>query len=726
MMLPFHFLARLRIGLAACTLTVLAGCVSTPSVQIPAGLELPPKDRTGGEQTLDAGIEGRQAMVLTPTPKIEGSWPSVAGEQQKDALPPLTGGPVSVNVQNVPVPAFANEVFGNLLGLNVSMSAQVSVLQDLVTLRTQSGQVPSALFQLARQILGEYGVVVNVEDDLVKLETAVDGTSTTPPLIVSGRTLPQVPGSHRPVFQLLEMEVVSSSDATRWLSTLFGQEIQVSEQSSRNALLISGRPSIVQQAVDAIRVFDRPTMRGRTSLRLEPAFMSADELANRLMEVLNAQGYSAQRGPSVASVIVLPITSGNAVLIFAATQEALDYAVAWARELDRPNQQAGTQSLFYYQVKNTKASDLATVLSGGSVSAESSGGMAGMVGTLGTGGAAALNPTLPRAQAGQGGAGSSLSGGALGNGTLQVDEPRNAIIYQGDPAQWERILTLIRQIDRAPRQVMIEVTIAEITLSNSQDTGVDWFATNGFGRFSGSIWSGGGAGGEGGGGGPGLTWLLDVGGQSRAMLRALAQDSKVNVLSNPRVLVKSGSETTMEVGDEIPTVSMTTSSGNQTDGTSNILQSIQYRKTGVLLTVKPTVYSGNRVDIEITQEVSQASDEAPAQSTAASAASPTIRNRSISTSLTLSDGQSVVMGGLVSQSQSDANNGVPGLRNIPLFGHLFKTTRKVMEKRELVLIIVPYIVENDEQAAALSQTIIDGFEFIELEKPLQPRQAVAD
>jgi len=718
MIAPTHFIHRIRIGLMACALTVLAGCVTTPSVQVPAGLDLPEKERSGSEQTLDTGIEGRQTLTQTQTPKIEGTWSSVAGDRQDEVLPPMAGNPLSVNVQDVPVPAFANEVFGNLLGMNVSMSAQVSALQDLVTLRTQSRQAPRDLFRLARQVLGEYGVVVNVEGDLVKLEAAASGasTSTMPPLIVSGRTLPQVPGSHRPVFQLLELDVVSSNDASRWLNTIFAQDIQVTEQVARNALLISGRPSQVQQAVEALRVFDRPLMRGRLSTRLEPAFVSASELASSLTNVLNVQGYATQSGVSPASVIVM-VVSGNAVLIFAATQEALDYAVSWARELDRPNQQAGTQSLFYYQVKNTKASELATILSGGSVtSTESTSG--GAVAS-GAGGGATPAPAPPRTSAAGGASGQG--NGVLGTGTLQVDEPRNAIIYQGEPAQWERIMNLIRQIDRAPRQVMIEVTIAEITLSSSQDTGVDWFATHGLGRFNGSIWSGGGAGGEGGSGGPGLTWLLDIGGQNRAMLRALAQDSKVNILSTPRVLVKSGSEVSMEVGDEIPTVSMTTSSGNQTGGTSNLLQSIQYRKTGVILSVKPTVYSGNRVDIDITQEVSQASDEAPPVSTSASAASPTIRNRSITTSLTLSDGQSVVMGGLVSRDQSDANNGVPGLRKIPFFGHLFKSTRKVEERRELVLMIVPYIVEDDSQMATLSQAVIDGLELIDLEKPLLPQ-----
>jgi len=722
MMSSLQLVHRLRIILATCALTVLAGCV-TPSVRVPSGLDLPEKDQSGDGQTLDTGIEGRQRLTQTDTPKVEGTWPSVSGAQTDTALPPMNANPASINVQDVPVPAFANEVFGNLLGLNLSMTPQVSALQDLVTLRTQTRQAPKELFQLARQVLGEYGVALSIEGSLVKLDIASGGSTSEPPLIISGRAAPQVPASHRPVFQLLELEVVSSTNAARWLQTLFGQELKVSDESMLNAVLINGRASQVQQAVDALKMFDRPLMRGRISTRLEPAFMNAEELAGRLIEVLNAQGYGANRMVgSSSSVIVLPIVSGNAVLVFANTRQALDYAVSWARELDRPNQQAGTQSLFYYQVKNTRASELATILSGGSVSnAEGSSSTTSSTAGGGTTPTAAASP--PRATASRASSGVQGQGqGALGTGTLQVDEPRNAIIYQGDPAQWERILTLIRQIDRAPRQVMIEVTIAEITLSDTQDTGVNWFARHSSGRFNGNIWSGAGAGNDAGGSaGPGLTWLLDIGGQSRAVLTALATDNKANVLSTPRIMVKSGSEASMEVGDEIPTVSMTTSSGNQTGGTSNILQSIQYRKTGVILSVKPTVYSGNRVDLDITQEVSQASDEAPSVSTSASAASPTIRNRSLQTSLTLSDGQSIVMGGLVSNTQTDGNTGVPGLSKIPILGHLFKSTRKVTEKRELVVIIVPYIVEDDDQAATLGQAIIDGFEFIDLERPLQPQ-----
>lgn len=707
-------------GIAAFCLSLLAGCATAPPLVITSpGLSVPQKVIPAASDDTNAATKVQQKLIQSETPKLDVSESAVAGSKLQDPLPPLGNAPLNIDVQNVPLPVFVNEVFGNMLGVSMTMTPEVSKLQDLVTLRTEARLHPVELFKLTRQLLAEYGVAVTVEGKLVKLATA-KGSSLEPPLIISGRASPQTPGSHRPIFHLLELNVVRSGDAVRWLTTLFGQEIKVQEETSRNAVLISGKPIQVQQAIDALRVFDQPMMRGRYSTRLEPAFLSADQLADRLSDVLNIQGYSTNRSIGApASVIVLPITAVNSVLVFASTQQALDYASSWARELDRPSQQAGTDSLFYYQVKNTKASDLLQSLTGQRSGASSASD------TMDTSSAAAGSGTP--ATAARGSRAQASTSGNIGKGSLQVDEPRNALIYQGEPAQWDRILTLIRQMDKAPRQVMVEVTIAEITIDNSTEYGFNWFAKNGFGRFNGSIWSGSGAGGASsstGGGGPGLTWLLDVAGQNRAVLKAMAQDSRVNILSTPRLLVKSGSEASMDVGDEIPTVTMTTTSGQQTGGNSNLLQSIQYRKTGILLKIKPTVYSDNRVDIDLSQEVSKASDDAPSVSTSASSASPTIRNRVISTSLTLKDGQSIVMGGLISTDDSDGNSGIPFAKDIPIIGNLFKSRKITKQKKELVLIIVPYIIDGDDQAAAVNQAIIDRLQYLQLEniskKPQQP------
>ena len=685
---------RLLIGLAAFSVSLLAGCSTTPLLHVPAVLDLPAKQENPATQELTHGTEQRTGLAETPTPRIGDMGPSMAGAQIRDTLPEMSKTPVSVNVQNVPVPVFVNEVFGNLLGLNMSMTPEVSSMQELVTLRTEAKQKPEDLYALTRQLLAEYGVSVNVEGKLVKLATGAPGTSLTPPLIISGRASPQVPISHRPVFQLIELDVVRSGDAARWLNTLFGQDIKVLDESGRNSIIISGKPTQVQQAVDALKVFDRPLMRGRVSTRLEPAFMSAEQLTDRLVDVMNVQGYGANRSVgSPSSVIVLPIAAVNSVLVFANTQETLDYAISWARELDKPSQQAGTESMFYYQVKNTKAADLANVL-GGAVSASP--------GTSTTPPAGGSN-AAPAAGAGR----------ASVQGSLLVDEPRNAIIYRGDPAQWERTLTLIRQMDRAPRQVMIEVTIAEVTLNDDKDFGLSWFAKNGFGRFDGSIWKGEGSGGQpSGASGNGLTYLLDVAGQNRVALTAFADDNRVSILSTPRLLVKSGSEANFDVGTEVPTVTMSTTSPQQTGGTSNLLQSIQYRKTGVILQIKPTVYSDNRIDLDITQEVS----EAMPLSSNATGNSPSIFNRSVTTSLSLRDGGSVVLGGLMSHRHTDSDSGIPFVKDIPVLGNLFKNKSVKKNKTELVVLIVPYIIENDEQATSVSQAIVNRLEYLDLEQ----------
>lgn len=693
---------RTTICAAVFSLTLIAGCATRPPVQMPAPLNVPAK--TEVPQNLpseNTGVQPERRLTQTDTPRAGQKGPSSAGTRISDVLPEMYGGPVSVNVQNVPVPIFANEVFGNLLDLNVSMDPAVTQLEELVTLRTDSKQSPQDLYSLARRVLAEYGVLVKTDGNLVKLSMGTEGELSAPPLVLSGYASPAAPMSHRPVFQMIELEVVRSGDAVRWLNTLFGSAVTVVDESGRNSIIISGKPSQVKQAVEALRVFDRPLMRGRMSTRLEPAFLSAEQLTDRLIDVMNVQGYGANRSiGSPSSVIVLPVTAVNSVLVFATNQETLDYAVSWARELDRPSQQAGTESMFYYQVKNTKASDLATVL-GNSMTASA--------------------PALPITATPEAGVAAPARPAAVKTSSLIVDEPRNALIFQGNPTEWERMLTLIRQMDRAPRQVMIEVTIAEVTLGGDFEFGLSWFAKNGFNRFDGSTWLGGKSGGNSpGSSGSGLTYLLDVAGQNRLALNAFASDDRVSILSTPRLLVKSGSEANIDVGTEVPTVTMTTTSNQQTEGNTNLLQSIQYRKTGVILQIKPTVYSDNRIDLDITQEVS----EALPLGSEATANSPSIFNRSLTTSLTLRDGGSVVMAGLISERSSGSDSGIPLLKDIPVVGNLFKSQTAKKSKTELVLMIIPYIVESHEQATSISQAIIDRMELLDLQGEPAPAPVI--
>ena len=703
----------LRPFLAATGIALLAGACATPRLAVPQ--PLPPPSPSNQSESVFGQVNGNPTqgplgLQRSGTPQIPGSGGTLVAGAQGEPMPPLKGGAVNVNIEGMPVPAFINEFFGSILGTGFQMDPQVSRMGDLVTLRTSGPQSPQNFYRLAVQVLRSYGVSTEYSSGMVIFNRAQGGAGTVPPLVVSGRTLPEVPISHRPLFQLVELQSIRVNDVVNLLNVAFKQSdaLTIQSDSARNAVILMGRPEMVRQALDAIRVFDRPSMRGRQSARLEPAFVTAEELAKRLVEVLGAEGYGASlysgSGAGAGSILVLPLTAANTVLVFAGDQAVLEHAVEWARSIDRPNPTAGSDGLFYYMVKNTRADELVKTITGvrtNSGTRESSRDAIDGSEVGAPPAATAAGPATLTAAA------SAASGGDLSGGKLTLDEPRNALIYQGSATDWGRLLPLIQQMDKAPRQVMIEVTVAEVTLTNDQEFGVAWLANNAdLGKFNGNISSGilSGA------GGAGLNYLLDIGGQTRASLKALASQDRISVLSTPRLMVKSGEEANLDVGTEVPTISSQATSGIIDEGSTGIIQTVQYRKTGILLSIKPVVYSDDRVDIELRQEVS----EALPIGADSSVNSPAIFNRSYSTSLSLKDGSAILIAGLMSQRQTNGNSGVPFLKDVPLLGNLFKTQKQGRNKTELVLMIVPYIIESDNQAEELTRSMAQRFELLEL------------
>lgn len=722
----------------ALAITLVAGACATQKVRVPEAMQLPEDTSRTAEVAAEAGqaqADNRPTSLRrVDTPNVPGAETGllvsgVSGEP----IPPLKGGAVNVNIEGMPVPAFINEFFGSILGVGFQMDPQVARMNDLVTLRTGGPQSPTNFYRLAVQVLRTYGVATDYGSGLVTFRRATDATSV-PPLVVSGRALPNVPISHRPVFQLVELQAVRTQDVISLLNTAFRSDsLTIQADAARNAIVLMGKPELVRQALDAIRILDRPFMRGRSSARLEPAFVTADELSKRLVDVLQAEGYGAalnSAGSTSAALLVLPIAGSNTVLVFAADRALLEHAVDWARTIDQPNPAAGTNGLFYYTVRNTLAAEIVQTLNG--VRSQSD-VLTPRRDALDNSSFASnqqvqLPPVAPPVQvtnaataAGTPPApGGALLTGTLTGGRLSLDEPRNAIIFQGEAADWARMLPLIRQMDRAPRQVMIEVTVAEVTLTRDDELGVAWQGTGGLGKYGGRFGSGTLASAI---GGAGLRYLFDIGGETRISLTALAQNNRINVLSTPRLMVKSGQEASIDIGTEVPTISSQATSGIVTDGNTGLIQTVQYRKTGIMLNIKPVIYSDDRVDLELRQEVSEA---LPVSSDAAVQSSPAIFNRSVSTLLSLKDGRSVLIGGLMSQRDTQGSSGVPYLKDVPVLGNLFKSRTQGGNKTEMVLLITPYIVESDVEVENLTRSLSQRFELLDLPisapqgPPIQP------
>ena len=266
----------------------------------------------------------------------------------------------------------------------------------------------------------------------------------------------------------------------------------------------------------------------------------------------------------------------------------------------------------------------------------------------------------------------SLSGGNI-PGSLVVDVISNRLIYSGAPSDYARLKPLLEQLDRPPGEVLILVTIAEITLTDETKYGLEFFVDSignkDFRATSGT--SGLGLGSSG----------LNVGifsGNVEVAINALASNSQVNVLSKPKLIARSGGAARLQVGTDVPVItSQRAASAQDGDGVTDVLQQVEYRKTGVLMSIEPIIFSDNRVDLTISQEVSTA-----LPNNASSIASPTISNRTLDTQLSVKDGETVVLGGLIQN-----------------------TTRT-----ELLILITAYILNDTNEKAGFTDRLVNELE----------------
>ncbi len=310
---------------------------------------------------------------------------------------------------------------------------------------------------------------------------------------------------------------------------------------------------------------------------------------------------------------------------------------------------------------------------------------------------------------GGGGAGGVGSGGpsaGMEEVRIVADTENNALLIWATNQNYERIIGTLQKMDVMPRQVLIEATIAEVTLTGRLQYGLQWFFTNGVGSNNGKDFTGTGSldinadnltindvlGGR----DPGSFSyaITDGGGLVRALLNTLASDSKVKVLSSPQVMVVDNQQAVIRVGTQQPVlgqISSSTSTGN--------LQSYEYKDTGVLLEVLPRVNSGGMVNMEVKQEVIDVGNIDVATKQRA------FLQRSVTSKVVVKSGQTLVLGGLIRDNRTEAQGGLPILYKIPVLGSLFGNTSEALDRTELIVLITPKVVQNSQEAEQVTEEI---------------------
>jgi general secretion pathway protein D len=665
--------------MAAAPLLLVAGCAAFPSMDSnpSMGREDTRLEEAFVLETRPDGDRSSERRTLLEIPSSDAEDQDRLQSATDAQIAELVGDEV-VDAALAPqsIPQFVSTVLGGVLGVPFVMSPDVATRTEVISGGSGGSLSRRDLFRLTQIALRQYGIELYINAGLVTVGSPVaSGSGTT---VLRDRSVAESGGR---VVQFFSVQTIEVNVLQSLLQDLFPNlgNARITIDQLSNSLIISGPGREVAQVVRTLREMDEPRFAGAEVLRIEPIFWSTDNLASSLEQVLTTEGYVISRQSLAGrALVMLSFPAANQLLIFSKDPGLLERARYWVDTLDQPAALGDRTSTFVYQVQNTDAQSLGQLAMGQSPSASMPQPPVGVPGTA---------PAVETPSQTGGSASPSGTSGAFLGGRLLTDPVGNRIIFTGTAADFAQLRDLMQTVDIPAPQVVIEVMLAEVTLTDVTRLGINFAGfdrvedgTLNFGTEGISVGSGG---------------LLGtfVGPDFRARLNAEASNNRVNILQRPRLVVRSGGTARFQVGTDVPIItSQRATNTSQTGSATDVLQSVQYRQTGVILDLQPVVY-GDRVDIRISQENSSAG--APPEGIA----SPTILNRSLTTQIAIPNGQTGVLGGLISNNYTKANAGIPFLKDIPLIGSAFQNNSVNGERTELLILITPYIIRNDDDMA---------------------------
>jgi general secretion pathway protein D len=406
-------------------------------------------------------------------------------------------------------------------------------------------------------------------------------------------------------------------------------------------------------------------------------------------------------------VRIVPIEHLNAILVVSSRAGYVDDMRGWVERFDRGRDTASPR-VFVYHVQHGRAADIAAVLTkalgprngaAGGGAAPETGGLQDAVDQKLAPPAAGANPLLGGLTAA-----ATANDMPLGDVRITADENNNALLVVTTSEKYRLVEQALQQLDAVPLQVMLEACVAEVHLTNQLQYGLQYyFHTNNTSLLESTLAPG--ANSLAAPATGGLSLVFAQGNNIQVLLDLLASLSKVKVISAPRVMVLNNRTASIEVGDQVPVA--TSTAVGVTTANAPIVNTIQLLDTGIILRVTPRVGTGGLVLLDINQEVSSS-----VPTTSSTINSPTIQQRKISSSIAVQDGQTLAIGGLISDTRTKTRSGIPYLMDLPYVGPLFSLRNDQVDRTELIVLITPRIVHDEHEADAVSEELREKLPMI--------------
>ncbi|GIU49862.1 hypothetical protein TUM4438_34380 [Shewanella sairae] len=682
-------LTRLSITTAACVgMMLLSGCASLESRQDKNRKNIEPSyliNTSVTEQTADNTLaEADNGMPVMPGQTSLTRVPSLAkaqvGFNNDDAIADGFSATPSLTIaaDNMPLTDFLHYTFGDLLQSSYVLGGELSDLSSTVTLNIQNEISPKKLYSLTEKLLLERGVGIMRQNDVLYISLITkEGSDSI--AVGYGRKPSTVPNALN-VQQIVPLRYTINNTTIKTLRDIAG--VKATADIRQGVMFISGRREQVIRALDLLSILDAPGSRSGNIGFLKLTFIDTDTFIDSITNILVNEGIMTGANTADNRVSLVPISQLGAVAVFASEPDFIQRIEFWAKQLDQPAK-GNEKQYFVYTPKFARASDL-----GESVSALISGRSASTqkAERASTDKAAAIENRAPST--------TGTSSASNENINMVVDERSNALIFYSSGPEYQAILPLVARLDVMPKQVILEVSIAEVTLTDEFKFGVDMAFSSGKFSFSNTH-------GAADIGGSVLSWAS---GGNKIDAQAFESNKWVNVLSKPSLLVRDGVAASIQVGTDIPVVGKTT-----TDPVNGVTKSIDYRKTGIDVTVTPTINAQGVVIMTIQQNNSNQVDGG-----ADVEGNPQIFERSIDTEVVAESGQTVILGGLISENATDNQAGLPWVSKLPLIGALFGTTTQNTVRTELVIMVTPKVITRTDEWDDIKSSLTQGLKYLEL------------
>lgn len=674
------------LALSGCANTIQTDKYAVPVNRIADGGAVKPELSDEVSENATSGVKGYQA--LTP---LQQQGRKVTRQLDLTSRFPNTG-ELTLSADNMPLSQFVHTVFGDLLKVNYVVAEDLSATTQNVSLQVQKPVTARQLFTMTMQLLVDKEVAVTQREDVFFIHKA-DASKQSSIAMGFGRSaedVPQLAGRITQIAPVIYNRNLSVENVIRELTN-----VRIEEVLGQNAYSIQGERAEVVRALELLNILDAPAARGRFVGLLRLTYISVDEFVRKLNELLASEGLPIDIDkPGNRNMSVISLEQIGALALFAADEVYIERVKYWASQLDQPSQGSEKQ-YFIYHPRYSRANDLG----------QSVGALLGqqqsqtLDQTRDTQSAIGAEGNSANVRAGRATSTTASSTGLPPNHDINmtIDERSNSIIFYGTGQSYQNLLPMVKRLDVMPKQILLEATIAEVTLTDEFSMGLEFAIRNGNVGY----------------GTTGSFGVADIGGFSfsysngldRVIAKLVATDNRVNLLSSPSIVVRDGVSATINVGSDIPTVGSTTiNPGTDTQSTT-----VEYRQTGVQLTVTPTISAQGLVVMEIDQQISNT-----VEGGVQVAGSPSIFERSVKTEVISQSGQSIMLGGLMSENRTQTITKVPGLGDLPILGPLFRSQKDNTTKTELVILITPRVLDNTEQWQGIRQKLSEEMLLLRL------------